>query len=100
MNFKKSLIAAAVVAAGIAATPAMADLRVNIGFGVPMAPAPVFYQPALRPVIYQPVPAYGYDYGYGNDYRYASAHGYWVWRHGHRVWVPAHHRGRDHWRRY
>ena len=45
MNLKKSLIAA-IVSAGAIATPALADLRVNVGIGVPVPPPAAIYEPA------------------------------------------------------
>ena len=73
MNLKKSLIAATVAAAalGAAATPALADLSVNVGVGVPLAPPAAIYEPVPPP------PAYGYVW----------APGYWAWNYNRYIWV-------------
>ena len=86
MNLKKSLFAVIVAAGAVSAyaTPALADLRINVGIGAPR-PAPVFYQPAPPPP---------------SAYGYAAARGRWVWHHGRYVWVPVRHRNRGHWRHY
>jgi hypothetical protein len=67
MNLKKSLIAG-IIAAGAIATPALADLRVNVGFGVPPPPA------------------------------YQVAPGYWVRQGHHYVWVRGYPPRHVHWR--
>ena len=82
MDLKKNLFAVIVAAGAVFAytTPALADLRINVGIG---APAPVFYQPV-------PPPLYGY----------AAARGHWVWHHGRYVWVPVRHWNHDRRRHY
>ena len=73
MNLKKNLVAA-IIAAGAIATPALADLSVRVGFGVPLPPPAVIYQPAPPP------PAYGFVW----------APGYWTWFGNRYVWVRGH----------
>ncbi len=70
MNLKKCLIAATLATSAIA-TPALADLRVNVGIGVPVAPPMALYEPVPPP------PAYGYVW----------APGYWAWHGDRYIWI-------------
>lgn len=70
MNLKKCLIAAT-VALGGASAPALADVGISIGFGIPVAPPAVIYEPVPPP------PAVGYIW----------APGYWGWQGNRYIWI-------------
>ena len=66
----KNCLAAATVAACFAAAPALADTRVSIGIGIPIAPPVAVYE-APPPV------AVGYVW----------APGYWAWHGDRYIWI-------------
>lgn len=70
MSYAKQLAVAAALVSCLVAQPALAEVRVHVGIGIPVAPPP----PVVEVV---PMPAYGQVW----------TPGYWAWHHDRYIWV-------------